>query len=855
VSYQLVTSYRRRCFQRIAGYLHIIVLQALLWPLNGRAEEFFPTELLELNELGMGEIDLSSYQRNGAQIPGTYRVDIIVSDRFIESMDIAFFSDRDEEGRERLQPCLSIDTMERLKIKTAAFAKLRTDGDCVNLAAIPQAGAEFDFERQRLLLSIPQAALYAEAKGYVAQERWDDGIIAGIINYSYSGSQTRLDKGDDRNNSDHYINLRPGLNIGAWRIRNYSTWNKNDRNSGKWDSIYTYVQRAVPTLKGQLVLGDGNSPSDIFDSVAFRGVQLASDDDMMPDSLKGYAPSVTGIARTNAQVIIKQNGYTIYQTYVAPGAFEINDMYPTGGSGDLEVTVKEADGSERTFSVPFASLPILQRSGRFKYSVSGGEYRAYDSDIDKSYFGQFTAIYGLPGDMSVYGGAQLAEKSRYQSAAAGIGKNLGVIGAISADVTQSWSKDHNDSRQNGQSWQVRYGKNLLDSGTNITIAGYRYSTEGFYTLSEALDSYIDGGHRQENQERRRNRTELTLNQRLWWENAGTLSVYLVNEDYWKSDRRSQSIGLNYSGYWKGVSYGANYTYHRNRVSGAGDKFYEKDQILSLNLSIPLGSLMPNSWVNYSFMNNRDGRTTHSVGVNGTLLANDNLYWSALQSHGNKGQGAASNLNLDYRGSYGQLNTGYAYNKTQRRLNYGLQGGIVLHRDGITLGQQLSDTAVLVKAPGAEGVEITGQPGVATDFRGYTIVPYASPYRENVVSLNTENMPDSVDFTQASQTVVPTRGAVVRASFDASIGSRALVTLMQSNGLAVPFGARVTMATPDKRQDAIVGDNGQVYLSGLTPSGRLSVIWGKSDAQRCQANYVLPEQAPMGGIRVLEAQCH
>lgn len=61
---------------------------------------------------------------------------------------------------------------------------------------------------------------------------------------------------------------------------------------------------------------------------------------MMPDSLKGYAPVVRGIARTNAQVIIRQNGYVIYQSYVAPGAFEINDMFPTGGSGDLFVTIK-----------------------------------------------------------------------------------------------------------------------------------------------------------------------------------------------------------------------------------------------------------------------------------------------------------------------------------------------------------------------------------------------------------------------------------------------------------------------------------------------------------------------------------
>ena len=41
--------------------------------------------------------------------------------------------------------------------------------------------------------------------------------------------------------------------------------------------------------------------------------------------------------------------------------FEINDLYPSGSSGDLYVTIKGANGSEQHQIVPFASLPVLQR--------------------------------------------------------------------------------------------------------------------------------------------------------------------------------------------------------------------------------------------------------------------------------------------------------------------------------------------------------------------------------------------------------------------------------------------------------------------------------------------------------------
>lgn len=87
---------------------------------------------------------------------------------------------------------------------------------------------------------------------------------------------------------------------------------------------------------------------------------------MQPNSQRGYAPTIRGIARSNAQVIVRQNGYIAYQTAVSPGEFEINDMFPTGSNGDYDVTVKEADGSEQHFIVPYSSLPILQRTGRCK---------------------------------------------------------------------------------------------------------------------------------------------------------------------------------------------------------------------------------------------------------------------------------------------------------------------------------------------------------------------------------------------------------------------------------------------------------------------------------------------------------
>lgn len=818
-----------------------------------QTKPFFPVELLEMNELGQESIDLSLYETEGAQIPGPYRVDIMVNAQFVQTETIHFYAALNPANESALQPCLSVSQLTQLHIKTAPFPDLKTTSECVNLAAIPQASAIFDFENQRLLLSIPHAALDSEMRGFVPETQWDEGIPSVLLNYSYNGSYTQERTHNKASEDSHYVNLRSGINLGPWRLRNYSTWMNSTEGEDKWNTIQTYLQRGINPLKSQLTIGDGNSNADIFDMVPFRGIQLASDEEMLPDNQRGYAPAVRGIARTNAQITIKQNGYVIYQTYVAPGPFDIADMYPTGGSGDLEVTVKESDGTQQQFVVPFASLPVLQRNGQLKYSATIGQYRAYHDDVEKSYFGQVTAIYGLPAEMSVYGGTQLAEQSRYQSLSFGIGKNLGNVGAISVDMTQSWAALNNvaQTKDSGQSWRLRYSKNLLSTGTNIAIAGYRYSTAGFYTLNEVLNAYHTYESHNHPVQRRRNRAELVINQQLS-ENRGNINLHAITEDYWKSQRRTQSFGLGYSNSWRGVSYGLNYNYYRNRY--AGDERYQNDQVFSLNFSIPLNPGTSDIWANYNMLASKGGQVTNSVGLNGTALKDGNLYWNVNQSYTSKGGGANGNIGLDYRGSYSEANLAYSYDKHQQRLNYGIQGSLLVHENGVTFGRLVYDSAILVKVPDAAGVRIMEESGITTDFRGYALIPHANPYRKNQINLDTENLPDTIDFTYASETVVPTRGAVARANFKANIGSRALISLTQASGLAVPFGATVSVSAEGEERQAIVGDHGQVYLSGLKEKGVIQTRWGLREAQQCTANYQLSKQKPASGVYLVDVNC-
>ena len=162
--------------------------------------------------------------------------------------------------------------------------------------------------------------------------------------------------------------------------------------------------------------------------------------------------------------------------------------------------------------------------------------------------------------------------------------------------------------------------------------------------------------------------------------------------------------------------------------------------------------------------------------------------------------------------------------------------------------------VLVAAPGTKGVSVAGQTGVKTDFRGYAVVPYASPYRKNTITLDTETLGDDTEVALATQTVVPSRGAVVKANYRASVGYRVLMVLTQSNGKTVPFGATVSNLEEKDAQGFIVGDGGQVYLTGLGPSGLLQAKWGNGALQQCRASYQLGEKTGTGGIQTVHTRC-
>ncbi len=819
--------------------------------------------------------DLSRFSTGGAQLPGAYPVDIYLNGESIDSRTLRFdevekTSQPGVHDRTGLMACLTKETLADIGVNINAFAELaaQPDGQCISPGKyIPQAWTAFDFQKMRLDISIPQAAVQKQPRGWIPPEQWDEGVNAALLSWQFSGSENHGRYGDSRS---QYLNLTSGINLGAWRLRDNSSWSNNEsnyRHQQRWEHLNTYLQRAIIPWRSELTAGDGATDSEVFDSLSFRGVQLASDDTMYPDTLRGFAPVIRGTANSGAEVSVWQSGSEIYRTFVPAGAFVINDLYPQTFSGDLEVRVKEADGSTRIFTVPYSSVPLLQREGRLRYGITAGRYRHSSDSYGDPQFVQGTLLWGLPHNMTAYGGTQLAEN--YRALLLGTGVNMGAWGAVSADITQANSTLADGSHHQGQSVRFLYSRSLNITGTTFQFAGYRYSTEGFYTLEETAlkemsgwtadtQGDVDAAGRpvRQNwlnfynlQSNKRERLQATVSQRVG--DFGSLYLNASRQTYWGNAPASTSMQVGFSSNVGRVSY--NVTYGYSQYSGQP----HADNTLWLSLSVPLdgwfsadGSRRANAmWANYSASRDSDGNLSQQAGLSGTALEGRNLNWSVSQGYGDR-DGGSGDVALGYQGTYGNATAGYGYSRNSQQVRYGLSGSVVWHAEGVTFGQPLSTTNVLVAAPGVAGVPVENSTGVHTDWRGYTVLPYVSQYRQNRVALDVNQLDEQTDIENSVSSVVPTKGALVRADFKAHSGVRALFTLTH-NGKPLPFGAVVSGG---ESNSALVGEGGQVYLAGLAQKGELKAQWGVGADQQCSVTYSLPEKALKTILTETQALC-
>ena len=771
---------------------------------------------------GSAPLDLSRFEYGNRMDPGVHELTLFVNHVRVGRVPLRFEALR--PGAD-VQPVFDEALLAQMgvalqRLAPEVAARLGAGRALPVKEIIEAASAQHDFSEQRLDVSLPQSMMNRRARGHVPPEHWDGGVTAGIL--GYNASLYRVGGGAMPTRTHYHLGLQAGLNLGGWRLRHHGSLQVEPMMGRRYQSLFSYAQHDLTAWRSQLTLGEAYSSGELFDAAGFRGVRIASDERMLPESQRGYAPTVRGVAATHARVVVRQRGNVIHETVVAPGAFEIDDLFPTGFGGDLEVSVLEADGRVQKFFVPYAAVPLSLRPGLHRFSLIAGQLRERRLRA-APWFVEATWQRGITNAVTGLGGMTLAP----DYAAVLVGGVLNTsLGALGLDVTQARTRLRDHRVGHGASVRATYSKRFGITGTHVTLAAYRYSAGGFFHLTDAM--LMREQDCCSTRPRVRHRAQLSLSQRIG-SRGGSVFANASTSAFRGHAGAQSKFSLGYSHVIGRVSYSVSATRQKSALYRMYTSYF-------VGISVPLGSFSPVTLSTYATHDGK-GRSTLQSHWSATAGADNALLYSVSAAHATGGgtpSASTGGAHLMYRSPVARFSASASSGARHSQLALSAQGAVVAHPGGVTLSQPVSETIAIVEARGAAGARLASASGVRIDAQGYAVVPHVTPYSMNTVELDPKGLPMNVELQTTSQQIAPRAGAVATMRFATVSGRTALIQLTRAAGEPVPFGAIAYDTNGEER--GVVGQASRLVARGLGEQGVLTIRWGAQPADMCLVDY-------------------
>jgi len=795
----------------------------------------FNTDILDVQD--RENIDLSQFSRSEYIMPGAYTMVTYINDDELDEEDVDFY--QSENGAKESSPCISKKITMMLGLKTEYLKKLTWwhQGQCLNIESLNGVKVRSELASSSLYLNIPQIYLEYRTKDWDPPSRWDDGIPGVIFDYNFN-AQTQFENIKKPNTNNISANGTTGVNLDAWRLRadwqgiiNHNSNNENDSQRFDWSRFYIY--RPLHNLRALLTMGEDYLDSAVFDSFRYTGLSLRSDDKMLPPNLRGYAPEINGIAKTNAKVTVSQQGRVIYETQVPSGPFRIQDINETV-SGELDVRVEEQNGSVQKFKINTADVPYLTRPGQIRYKFAAGKPSDWQHHTIGSMFGSGEFSWGMNNGWSLYGG--LLAGDDYNSISIGVGRDLMVIGALSFDITQSYAVlPYQNSSLTGDSYRLSYSKTFDEIDSKVTFAGYRFSDDNFMSMSDYINAKIY------NERTGSSKEMYTVIFNKQFRDIG-LSSYLniSHQSYWNrsaNDRYSLSVSR-YLDFGNLKSLSVSFSGYRNR--------YNKitDDGMYLSFSMP--------WGNSSNISYNMDSTRHDMSNKVTYYDNVDEHNNYQLSTGKSNSGVNLNGYLTHQGDIGEVSANASYQEgSYSALGFSAQGGITLTTQGGALHRSAEPggTRLLLDTDGVAGVPVRGYGSTTkSNYFGKAVVTDVNSYYRSQASIDIDQLSDNAEATKSVVQATLTDGAIGYRRFNVISGGKAMATIKLVDGSSPPFGA--TIVNDQKQETGIVSDGGTVYLSGIRPGEEMIVKWNNKE----QCVFSLPHELPKNSYNNMLLPC-
>jgi len=683
-------------------------------------------------------------------------------------------------------------------------------------SAYAMAQAELHPETGSLSLIVPIDAVRpeeAEAPGYAR------GGSAALLNYELFGSRSAF--GDVH--TDHLIaNTELGLNAANWVLRSAQTFSDSNGIS-RSERRHAYAERALVGPRALLQLGEITMENAVLAGALVTGVQLKPETGLVA----GVRGAIDGIAQTQARVDVRQAGALIYSAIVPPGPFRLANLSLIDRVSAVEVTVTEADGSERRFSVPAASLGTSAPVAPTGYTLTIGRVRDQTGDArPPSWVASASRTWATSKVATLSIGGMAAED--YLSA--GFGANAHWEQGTSLNGQFAFS-DATRSNRTGRQFNVGV-QQLLSRAWSLN-ASLLDRNAGFTDLLESAHEGPATASRTD--------TSWSLGATLSAAEAGTFG--LAYSRTMTFDRTDSARGtLSWGKQIHGISLSANAEWDLDdHTTSNDDAFY-------FTITIPLGSKRRGA-VGYNHRGDR-----HRWSARFEDAPTDTLRYRLNAERDTQRRETDLRADLSLLPRYTQLDLGYSQGSGgNTTASYGLRGGIVAHRRGITFSPYpIDDSFGIVELGHVPGVKVRTPTGpVWTDWRGLAVVPSLPLYRNTAIELETKTLPRNVNVGNARQDVEVGRGVVQHLVFDVTRARRVLLTARMPDGSPLPAGATVLDAR--NKLLTMVTEGGEIFLIDDPAGEALGVHLPAGGA--CILDFKLPAApAPDAFYETTEATC-
>lgn len=783
----------------------------------------------------MAEIDRQS-------VTGLRTYDVFVNDRFVERRQIRIEHDDDTYVAEIPASLLlalpfDLDNPDLPGTLVDLDAQTTLRSDLLN-TILPGAVVRLSTVNQELRIVIP-SAWFTKRRGNIAPTRvWDWGENAFVANYDLQAGSAR----SEGRTSNHFnANVNARLNFGKWRILGGGNFSADQRtelpSETEFERRELYATRVFADSKTRVKLGEFTTASYFTSSTSIRGAEIHVDPEMLDDNSLDFVPVITGTASSEARVTVRQLGRIVYERYVSPGPFTLDNLPNIGSSGDLQVTITEANGSESTYIVPFTTNGRQLRRGKSRWSAAAGVFGQAGRALEESAPSVFVVDggYGAPLNTTVYGGAVLTDK--YYNVRAGLGLMVPKAGAFNAEYVRINDRTDVNPKGDGKGLALAFTRYVEMTGSYLSLRYEKALSGALTTIDEAYNANARTGLR----------TAYGSVVEQWQASVSQSMGGLGNMNL-SYDRRKRDAGQSPdTSFTASVTTSVkrmNFTFsvqksERNYDSGQTDN----DVTASINVTIPLSVFTGRSSYSHTvgagLTRTAEGRFDKRLSFSGSSFEDGKLTYSLQAAQSGVDQEAQFNGSMQYRANRADLRFSASAGRREKSVTGSVNGAVVVFKEGLFLTKEVDGPAVFAEIVNVPEARLQNR-ARSTSVDGGVFSTGLMNYESNELALSVNQLPPNVYMPVFSKRVVPADDAVIKVPFDAFRGEQLLVEFRIPDG-PPPFGSFVRLVSrPDVGVESMLDETGTAYFSAVPRQGEFEVSWRGENSEflACRVPYEL-----------------